>query len=152
MRPAYHLERTQLIPRPRDEVFAFFADAANLQAITPDWLHFRFVTPLPIEMRPGALIEYRIKLLGMPLSWQTRIEQFEPPFRFVDTQLRGPYAHWHHTHTFEEVPAGTQMTDHVEYRLPLGPLGTCAHALFVRRMLKQIFDYRYKIIERQFSL
>ena len=140
------LQRVQILPRPRDEVFAFFEDARNLEAITPTFLRFRVVTPGPIAMRAGALIEYRLSLFGAPFGWQTEIEIYEPTRRFVDRQLRGPYRVWRHTHEFEDVAGGTRMTDHVEYELPLGPLGDIAHALFVKRTVAKIFDYRAEVI------
>lgn len=145
------LERTQLVPRPRDEVFRFFEDASNLERITPPFLRFRIVTPTPIEMREAALIDYRLSLFGVPLSWRTRIELYEPGVRFVDAQLRGPYALWRHTHTFEDAPGGTQMRDRVDYEIPLGPLGRAARALFVRRTLDRIFDYRREAIASIFG-
>lgn len=145
------LTREQRIPKPRDEVFAFFADAGNLEQMTPRWLAFRILTPQPIAMHDGALIDYRISLLGVPMRWRTRIEAWRPNERFVDTQLSGPYRRWHHTHTFEEIEGGTLMRDRVEYQLPLGPLGTVAHALFVRLQLRMIFDHRYATIERIFG-
>ncbi|QDU31279.1 Polyketide cyclase / dehydrase and lipid transport [Anatilimnocola aggregata] len=151
MSSTYVLERAQLIPRSRDEVFAFFADAGNLQMITPPWLHFRILTQLPLEMRTGALIEYRLRLYGLPIWWRTRIEEYEPCERFVDRQLRGPYKRWHHTHEFSETPAGTLMKDTVRYQLPFGPLGTLTHRLTVQRLLKRIFDFRYETIERHFA-
>jgi ligand-binding SRPBCC domain-containing protein len=141
------LERTLVVPRPRDEVFAFFADARNLEAITPSFLRFRVVTAGPIPMAPGALIEYRLSLFGVPFSWRTRIETFEPGARFVDVQLRGPYRLWRHLHAFEDAPGGTRVSDRVEYELPLGPLGALAHGLFVRGALARIFDHRRKRIE-----
>ncbi len=140
------LQRVQILPRPRDEVFAFFEDARNLEAITPPFLRFRVVTPGPIAMRAGALIEYRLSLFGAPFGWQTEIEIYEPTRRFVDRQLRGPFRVWRHTHEFEDVAGGTRMTDHVEYELPLGPLGDIAHALFVKRTVAKIFDYRAEVI------
>jgi ligand-binding SRPBCC domain-containing protein len=140
----YQFEREQFIPRPRDEVFAFFARPENLQLLTPDFLHFAFLTPSPIPMHAGARIDYRIKLWGVPMRWATRIDRFEPPHLFTDEQLRGPYRRWHHTHEFHEAAGGTRMVDRVEYELPLGPLGQVAHALFVRRSLGQIFDYRWQ--------
>jgi ligand-binding SRPBCC domain-containing protein len=146
MPKTYTLQRQQFFPRPRAEIFPFFADAANLEAITPAFLQFRFLTPLPIEMRPGALIEYQIRLFGIPLRWQTRIEEYDPPLRFVDVQLRGPYRLWHHTHEFHEVEGGTLMVDLVRYQMPLGPLGRLVHALFIRRTLDRIFDYRYQTL------
>jgi ligand-binding SRPBCC domain-containing protein len=141
------LERTQLVPRPRAEVFAFFADAHNLERITPGFLRFRIVTPGPIAMREGARIDYRLSLFGVPFGWRTLIEEYRPGERFVDLQLSGPYALWRHLHTFEDAPGGTLMRDRVEYRLPLGPLGALAHALLVRRQLRTIFDHRRRAIE-----
>jgi len=137
------LVREQTLEGRPDEVFPFFADAANLEAITPPWLAFRVVTPRPIEMREGTLIEYRLKLHGVPVHWLTRIEEWAPGERFVDVQLHGPYALWHHTHEFE--PAGdgrTLMRDTVRYALPFGPLGDLARRLFVARDVSRIFDYR----------
>ena len=137
------LRREQRLPGPPEEVFPFFADAGNLEAITPAWLGFRIVTPRPIDMRAGALIEYRLRLHGVPVSWLTRIESWEPPVRFVDAQLRGPYALWHHTHEFEaDGDGGTLMRDTVRYALPLGPVGALAHRALVRRDLAAIFDFR----------
>jgi ligand-binding SRPBCC domain-containing protein len=141
------LHREQRLPGSPEEVFPFFADAGNLEAITPPWLGFRIVTPRPIEMRPGALIEYRLRLHGLPLRWRTRIEEWVPSERFVDRQLSGPYRLWHHTHSFRPHPeGGTVMTDTVRYALPLGPLGSLAHALLVRRDLERIFDYRAEAV------
>ena len=141
------LTRVQMLPLPPEQVFDFFADAGNLEAITPPFLRFRIVTPGPIAMHAGTLIEYRLQLFGLPFGWLTEIESYDPPRSFCDRQLRGPYALWHHTHTFEAVVdeagnAGTRMTDVVRYRLPLGLVGTIVHALFVRRTLARIFDYR----------
>ena len=136
------LEREQLLRRPLEEVFGFFADALNLEAITPPWLRFQVLTPTPIEMRTGTLIAYRMRLRGVPVSWLTRIESWEPQVRFIDTQLRGPYRLWHHTHSFEASAQGTLMRDRVRYELPLGPLGGLAHIAFVRGELERIFDYR----------
>jgi ligand-binding SRPBCC domain-containing protein len=140
------LERDQTLPRERDRVFAFFADAFNLEAITPPWLGFRVVTPGPIEMGPGTLIEYRLRLHGLRVDWLTRIEIWEPGRRFVDTQVRGPYRVWRHTHVFEDHPEGTLVRDRVSYAIPLGPLGELARLLFVRRDLDRIFDYRHSAV------
>lgn len=145
------LERTQTIARPREEVFAFFADAHNLEAITPPWLHFGVRTPRPIAMDAGTLIAYRMRLHGLPVRWLTRIEEWEPDVRFVDRQLRGPYSLWHHTHTFEDVPAGTLMHDRVRYALPLGPLGDVAHNAFVGADLAKIFDFRRAAVAALFD-
>jgi ligand-binding SRPBCC domain-containing protein len=151
MAKTYRLERTQLIARPLTEVFAFFADAANLERLTPDFLHFQIETPLPIEMRPGAQIDYRLSLLGIPVRWRTRISTWEPPLCFSDDQERGPYAFWHHVHEFESVGAQTRMRDRVDYRLPVGPLGALVHAIWVRHMLERIFDHRRRVIEALFG-
>ena len=124
-------------------MFAFFADAANLEAITPPWLRFRIVTPQPVEMRVGTLISYRLTLHRVPIAWLTRIEAWEPGVRFADVQVAGPYARWHHTHEFRPDGAGgTVMTDTVRYALPLGPLGEAARRLVVARDLERIFDFR----------
>src|SRR4030095_2276831 len=124
-------------------------DAGNLEAITPGWLGFRIVTPRPIDMRVGALIEYRLRLHGVPVAWLTRIEEWEPGVRFVDQQLSGPYRLWHHTHEFEPDGAGgTLMRDTARYELPVWPLGEFAHALLVRRDLAAIFDYRREAVGR----
>ncbi len=138
----YLLEREQWIARPLAETFAFFARAENLERITPPWLHFRICSPLPIQMRVGARIDYTIRLAGVPLRWRSRIEVWEPERRFVDVQERGPYALWEHEHDFEARDAGVWMTDRVRYALPLGPLGIAAQAIAVRAALTRIFDYR----------
>ena len=147
----YTLEREQIIERPRREVFELFADAANLERITPRFLHFRITTPLPIIMAEGTLIDYRLSLFGVPFGWRTRIDRFEPTRCFVDSSVRGPYRLWEHTHTFADVPGGTRMTDHVRYALPLGVLGVVAHGLVVRRTLARIFDFRARSIAEIFA-
>jgi ligand-binding SRPBCC domain-containing protein len=149
MAKQYRLRRSQTIARPLREVFAFFADARNLEAITPPFLRFRITTPAPIEMRVGARIDYRLSLWGVTLGWRTRITAFEPDARFVDEQESGPYAYWHHLHEFEADGARTRMQDEVTYRLPLGPLGALVHALWVERQLRTIFDYREAAIARR---
>ena len=138
----YRLERNQLIQLPRDEVFKFFSDAFNLERITPSFLNFRILTKAPIDIQEGTLIDYRIRLFGVPMKWRTRIERFEPDTEFVDNQIRGPYVLWHHTHVFEHTAEGTLMTDVVRYRLPMGVIGRVVHWLFVRRTLDRIFDFR----------
>lgn len=145
----HRLDRQQRIQRPPNETFALFADAHRLEAITPPWLGFRVVTPAPIEMRPGALIDYRLRLRGVPVRWRTRIAVWEPGRRFVDVQVAGPYRLWHHTHEFEpDGGDGTVIRDTVRYALPLGPLGALAHLAFVRRDLERIFDFRREAIKR----
>jgi ligand-binding SRPBCC domain-containing protein len=125
----------------RDTVFAFFSDASNLEVLTPPQLRFRILTPEPIAMRAGALIDYTIRLRGFPVRWRTRIAGWTPPKGFVDEQLRGPYRTWIHTHRFVRTVRGTLIEDHVRYSLPLGPIGRLALPL-VRRELRGIFAYR----------
>ena len=137
----HRLEREQFLPHPVDEVFPFFADAHNLERITPPLLRFRVVSQDPAEMRVGTVLEYRLRLHGLPVDWLTRIEEWEPDTRFVDNQLVGPYRLWHHTHTFESQDGGTLMRDSVRYAMPLWPLGELAMPL-VRRDLASIFDFR----------
>ncbi len=143
------LERRQRIELPIERAFEFYADARNLETLTPSWMGFHVITPGPIEMRPGAIIDYRLNVHGLPLRWRTRIEAWEPPVRFVDVQLRGPYSRWEHTHTFQADGANAVLIgDRVRYVLPLGPLGEIAHAALVKRDLKRIFDYRELAVGR----
>lgn len=135
------------IPLPRDEVFPFFAAAENLERITPPELRFRIVTPLPIDMCAGALIDYRLRLGGVSFGWRTEITEWDPPHAFTDSQLRGPYHTWIHRHLFEAVDGGTRMVDEVRYRLPLWPLGQVALPV-VRAQLGRIFRYRRGAMER----
>ena len=141
------LEREQFLPHPVEAVFGFFAEAANLERITPPLLGFRVLTCGPIEMRAGTLIEYRLRLHGIPVAWLTRIEEWVPGVRFVDMQLAGPYRLWHHTHAFEATEGGTLMTDTVRYVLPAWPLGSLAGPL-MRRHLAAIFDFRRDAVGR----
>ena len=150
MAVTHRLHTTQHLPLPRPEVFAFFADAENLERITPPELAFEIATPTPIDIREGALIEYRLGLFGVRFSWRTEITAWEPPYRFVDQQLRGPYRRWHHTHSFVEERGpdgrpGTRMDDVVLWELPLSPLGELAYPA-VRAQLARIFGYRTRRI------
>jgi ligand-binding SRPBCC domain-containing protein len=143
----HRFEAELWLPRPRTEVFPFFADAANLEAITPPWLNFSILTSRPISMKPGALIDYQIRLRGLSLRWRTEISVWEPPFRFVDRQLKGPYRQWIHEHLFEEKDGGTLCIDRVDYAVPGGAL---INRLFVRRDVERIFAYRTGQLERMF--
>ena len=153
MSDTYELATWQWLPRPRPEVFAFFADAHNLEYITPAFLHFQVLTSDRIEMRPGTLIDYRLRLRGVPLRWQSEITAWEPPRRFIDVQRRGPYRLWHHTHTFEEQDGGTMVRDEVIYRLPGPPLITRAvNALLVAPDTRRIFGFRHTALEEALGL
>jgi ligand-binding SRPBCC domain-containing protein len=147
-RGLHAIERAQLVRRPAGEAFDFFADAFNLEAVTPPWLRFRILTPRPIAMCEGALIDYRLSLHRIPCRWHTRIDAWEPGRRFVDRQLSGPFRYWEHTHTFESRPEGTLIRDLVVFRMPLGPLGGMARRVLIGRDLERIFDYRRAAIER----
>jgi ligand-binding SRPBCC domain-containing protein len=142
------LEREQFVPLSVDDCFGFFADASNLEAITPPWLRFRILSPLPIAISEGAVIEYRLALHGLPFRWRTRIDQWEPGRRFVDRQVRGPFRLWEHTHTFEARDGGTTIRDRVLYRMPYGPFGALARRLLIGADLERIFDYRRDAVER----
>ena len=146
MSALHALVHAQHVPRLPERVFAFFADATNLESITPPALGFRILTPPPIVMASGTLIDYRLRLFGVPFRWRTRIEVFDPGVRFVDVQLSGPYQLWKHSHFFLPLGCGTLVVDAVVYRLPLGLLGAAGHALLVRRTLRHIFDYRRRRI------
>jgi ligand-binding SRPBCC domain-containing protein len=147
----YTLDRWQEVPCALDTVFAFFADAANLEAITPPFLHFHVLTPQPIAMRAGTVITYQLRLYGIPLRWRTVIADWRPGERFVDIQVRGPYRSWRHVHEFTATPRGTSIHDHVTYRLPFGLLGRILGLPLVRRLLRHIFDYRQQVIARRFA-
>jgi ligand-binding SRPBCC domain-containing protein len=140
----FTLEREQLLPGRPEDVFPFFADARNLEAITPTILRFEVVTPGEIPMRVGALIQYRLTLRGIGVNWLTSIQEWDPPHRFVDQQVRGPYALWHHTHDFTPADDGasTLMRDTVRYAIGFGPAGQLAARAFVHRDVQAIFDFR----------
>lgn len=142
------LDSSIWLPRPVEEVFSFFTRPCNLEALTPEWLHFRIVSPQPIEMRAGTRIDYRLKLHGVPLPWQAEITAWEPPFRFVDVQRRGPYRHWVHEHLFEPQGRGTLVRDRVDY-WPLG--GRLALRLLVHRDVERIFAYRRTVLSHWFG-
>jgi ligand-binding SRPBCC domain-containing protein len=144
-RGLHRFETETEIPLPPEEVFPFFAAAENLERITPPELRFRILTALPIEMGRGTLIDYRLRLEGIPFRWRTEISEWDPPRAFTDRQLRGPYHTWIHRHTFEPMGSGTLMRDRVDYRLPLWPFGEPALPL-VRRKIARIFEYRREMI------
>jgi ligand-binding SRPBCC domain-containing protein len=142
----YTLKRRQTIKRPREEVFRFFESPENLERITPKSVGFNILTPRPIKMKVGTVLDYTIRLMGLQVRWTTLISEYEPPHRFCDVSIRGPYSYWHHTHTFEDTEDGTVMTDEVRYAMPFGFLGRVVRLFWVRRQLDQIFDYRARVI------
>lgn len=142
------LERERLVRADLVTVFEFFSQVRNLGALTPDWLQFELLVPGDVPMARGTLIDYRIRLRGLPIRWRTLIEVWEPGVRFLDLQLRGPYRLWSHLHEFEERPEGTLVRDEVLYALPFAPLGELAHPLLVGPDLRRIFDYRQAAMSR----
>lgn len=148
---AHQLTSELRVPAPIGEVFDFFSDARNLEQITPPWLKFEVLTPDPIEMRPGTLIDYRLRIRGVPVRWQSEISTWEPPFRFVDEQRRGPYKTWHHEHTFEEIEGGTLIRDDVRYVGPGWFLEPLVNRFFVERDVQRIFGYRREVLVAKFG-
>ena len=143
----YLFNSSLTIDRPRDEVFAFFSNAENLERITPPELGFHIVTPRPIDIKKGTLIDYKLSVHGLSFCWRTEITRWDPPFEFIDMQLSGPYKQWIHLHRFTEPePGKTLMEDEIRYRLPLEPLGDIAQ-FFIERQLKYIFDFRRTVVE-----
>ncbi len=143
----HELKSELWLPLPPAELFPFFAEAANLEAITPPWLHFNILTPSPVLMREGALIDYRIRVRGVPLRWRTRINVWQPPHRFEDEQIRGPYRQWIHEHTFEPQDGGTVARDRVQYAVAWD---FCVHRWFVRPDIERIFQFRRAALQRRF--
>ena len=148
----FEINMKQYINKPLEVVFEFFSKPENLEMITPKSLSFNILTPTPIKMEKGSLIDYTIRLFGIPIHWRTLISDYEPPFRFVDQQIKGPYTFWHHTHTFKLVEGGVEIIDQVKYSLPLGWLGTLAHAIWVRKDLEKIFEHRKNVIQNYFEI
>jgi ligand-binding SRPBCC domain-containing protein len=151
MNRSHRLSASQYIPRPIEDVFAFFAEPRNLARLTPPSMRFEFKSDDWL-MRPGVEIEYRLRpLFGIPVSWQSRIEAFDPPRGFRDVQVHGPYRSWTHRHTFQALEGGTLVNDEVTYELPFGPLGDLAHRLAVRSELESIFRFRARALEAIFE-
>ncbi len=147
----YTLQRELTVPRPLSSVFDFFSRPENLERITPPWLRFRILSVPPIEMKQGATIAYKLRLRGIPIRWLTEIELWNPPYEFVDSQVKGPYKLWRHTHRFSPAEGGTDILDVVQYALPFGALGKLVHQLQVERDVSQIFDYRAQQVEKIFQ-
>jgi len=147
----YKIKTKQYIKGSLEEVFDFFSRPENLSEITPSELNFRILTPLPLEMKQGTVIDYTIKLFKVPVHWRTLITTFEPPLRFVDEQIKGPYTLWHHNHIFKEVRGGVEIQDLISYSIPFGLLGSLLHILWIKRDLKRIFEHRKNVIDQIFS-
>tara|TARA_Y100001970_G_scaffold281674_1_gene392961 strand:+ start:629 stop:1099 length:471 start_codon:yes stop_codon:yes gene_type:complete len=147
----YKLKFKQVINSSLDDVFSFFSNPENLSKITPEKLGFNILTPTPIKMKEGQLIDYSIKLLGKKIRWRTMITEYIPKVKFVDQQLKGPYSMWHHTHKFKDVDGKVEMTDEIYYVMPFGLLGRLVNFLFVSRDLNNIFKHRVEIINKIFD-
>jgi len=145
----FHLATCVTLPRSIGEVFEFFTDAGNLDLLTPPWLRFRTVTPLPVIMRQGLRLDYHLRLRGIPINWQSEITKWEPPHRFVDEQRKGPYSYWIHEHLFQERDSGTDVVDRVDYAVPGGRL---VHRLFVKGDVTSIFQYRRRKLTEIFQV
>ena len=143
----HHLETEQWLPRGLDQVFKFFADPRNLERLTPPWLSFEILTRPDIQIKQGTLLDYRLRLRGIPLRWQSEITLWEPPHRFVDRQTKGPYSLWVHEHRFAENKTGTTVGDRVEYAVTGGAL---VHRFLVAPDLDKIFQYRRKVLDEIF--
>ena len=147
----YTLESNQFINKPIEEVFQFFSKPENLSVFTPAKLGFKILSPNPIKMGVGRLIDYNIYLMGIPIHWRTLITDYEPPNMFVDQQIKGPYTMWHHTHTFHKVKGGVEIKDRVVYSIPFGFLGRLLNYLWIKRDLNNIFLHRKKVIDKLFE-
>ena len=146
----YELSVSHRVNAPIEKVFDFFSKPENLSKITPKKMGFNVLTPLPITMERGALIDYTIKVMGFPLRWRTLITSYDPPNKFVDEQLKGPYSFWHHTHTFEPVNDGVIINDVIKYSIPLGFIGRIMHFLWIKNDLNKVFNFRKKVIDEIF--
>lgn len=148
----FKLYRKQKLPISIEEAWEFFSSPKNLKEITPDYMDFQITNDIPEKMRSGTIITYTVKpMFGIPISWVTEITHVDEPGYFVDEQRFGPYRMWHHEHTFKEIEDGVEMEDIVNYVLPFGIFGNIAHTLFVKKQLNDIFDYRYKKLEKLFG-
>ena len=148
----YTLKKEQIIPRNILDVFNFFSKPENLSVITPSKMGFKILTPSPIEMKEGALIDYTVKIIGLPIRWTTLITKYDPPNLFIDQQLKGPYSMWHHTHNFKKLNDNeTLIEDIVIYSVPYSFIGGLIHSLYIKRDLEKIFSYRSKKIKEIFN-
>ena len=143
----FQLIKTQVINSPMDDVFDFFSKPENLKTITPAKLSFNILTPTPIVMEKGTVIDYTISLFLIPIHWRTLITKYNPPYEFVDEQIKGPYNFWHHTHKFKKVDGGVEISDRVIYSIPMGIIGSVLHFIWIKRDLEKIFLHRKEVIE-----
>ena len=143
----FQLNKTQVINDSIDNVFDFFSKPENLKIITPEKLSFNILTPAPIDMNKGTVIDYTIRLFGIPVHWRTLITKYNPPYEFVDEQIKGPYNFWHHTHKFKKVDGGVEISDRVIYSIPMGIIGSVLHFIWIKRDLEKIFLHRKEVIE-----
>ena len=146
----YEIHTTQVINKPIEDVFVFFSKPENLAVITPKKLGFKILTPTPIKMNKGCLIDYLIHLMGIPVHWRTIITDYDPPHMFIDQQLKGPYSLWHHTHTFKKIENGVEIKDRIIYSIPLGWMGQLLHKFWIKKDLNNIFSHRKKVISDLF--
>jgi len=147
----YSFSKEQFVPSDIDTVFEFFSRPENLEKITPSSMGFNIITPKPIEMKEGAIIDYTVKILGVPVRWRTIITSYKKNVFFVDEQLKGPYSYWHHKHTFKEIEGGVLIIDEITYALPIQAFRLIYHPLVIKPQLKQIFDFRFQIIKDKFN-
>ena len=147
----YSFSKEQFVPSDMETVFEFFSRPENLEKITPAAMGFNIITPKPVEMKDGAIIDYTVKILGVPIRWRTMITSYKKNEYFVDEQLKGPYSYWHHKHTFKEVDGGVLIIDEITYALPIQAFRKIVHPLIIKPQLNQIFDFRFQIIEDKFN-
>jgi ligand-binding SRPBCC domain-containing protein len=147
----YAFDKTTKVPGDLKGVFLFFSKAENLQRITPPWLQFKILSPLPITIEQDTLIDYQIRLYGFPIRWRTKITSWEPPHRFVDTQIKGPYTLWIHEHRFEQTDGHVTIYDHIDYKIPGGIVSPILNKFFVKADIEKIFNHRQNVIQQIFS-
>lgn len=147
----YTFKKEQFVPSDMETVFDFFSRPENLEKITPPAMGFHIMTPNPIEMKKGAIIDYTVNIMGVPVRWRTMITSYKKNQFFVDEQLKGPYSYWYHKHSFEPVEGGINIIDEITYALPLEAFRNIVHPLLIKPQLKKIFSFRFQIIKDNFS-
>ena len=147
----FTIYRSQFIDKPRDVVFSFFSKPENLEYITPPYLHFKIMNTLPVSMKEGQIINYKLRIRGISIKWSSLIKSYSPPFNFIDEQIKGPYSVWHHTHEFIEEKNGTRIIDNIIYKIPLGFIGKLINHFWVAKDLEKIFNYRQDKVNEFFK-